>query len=173
MEKQSNLPISPNMDEDNVNQIQSQLSFVELIVEPLFGCFVELFPKTLSLMDLIADNSRLWTATLEKQTQLNPNLKVSTNIPFVPSSMSSASPSKSASPHSFGRKLSFAAGTVEIPETVQKNSQGKYRAKSFHQKGRSSEAVDKAGGGSRTSNHSTTELQAANQEFSLKEEAEP
>ena len=132
LEKEANLPVSPNMDEETVNQIESQLSFVELIVEPLFGCFVELFPRTLSLMDLIADNSRLWISLLEKSQKLH----ISTNIPAASSSSPNSShtpPFKLTSPLTQARKLSFAAGTIEIPGSVNRNSySGRYRSLVSH-----------------------------------------
>jgi 3'5'-cyclic nucleotide phosphodiesterase len=120
LEKQLNLPLSPNMDPDLFDQAATQLSFVEFIVEPLFECFAELFPRCLSLMDLIEDNTRQWSSVFEASKSKKPqNRKVTVG------SSSSRGSSAVVANGVINRKLSSAAGTIEIPESVQKYYQSK------------------------------------------------
>ena len=110
------LPISPNMDPTTINQTQTQVSFTRLIVQPLFESMFDLFPRTVSLMDLIVDNLRQWggidlppVAKHRRGAEEKGRKKLAML----------AAPSQKKSSEG-GRRLSFAAGTVEIPEALQK-----------------------------------------------------
>jgi hypothetical protein len=109
-EKNAGLPISPNMDPSTVNQIQTQLSFTQLIVHPLFECIVDLFPRTVSLMDLVIDNIKHWGGY---------------EVPVVTKRRRATEGSKNKNPsHGIisegSRRLSLAAGTIDIPDSIQK-----------------------------------------------------
>jgi len=97
-------PLSPNMGK-NVDQSQSQIQFTRLIVQPLFEVMMELFPKTIVFMDLCSDNIRQWsgenaaTPSRRKKSSALRNRKVFQSDP---------------------RRLSLSAGTVEIPDQLQK-----------------------------------------------------
>lgn len=116
MEKAANLPISPNMDPNQTNQKQIQLTFTQVIVQPLFECYVELFPSTLTFMDLILDNTRQWGGYVSPDTprrrlteDRGKGKKASITVPL-----------KKRSSDGNTRRVSLAAGTIDIPEAVQK-----------------------------------------------------
>ncbi|KAJ3373241.1 Calcium/calmodulin-dependent 3',5'-cyclic nucleotide phosphodiesterase 1B [Kappamyces sp. JEL0680] len=125
LEKQAGLPISPNMDPASVNQAQTQLSFTQLIVQPLFECILELFPRTLSMMDLIVDNIRQWGG-FEMPVAVKSRRATDDRVKVKKSSL--AAPPKRASEGS-SRRLSLAAGTIDIPDSLQNyfKSKGKGR----------------------------------------------
>ncbi len=116
LEKAAGLPISPNMDPTQVNQAQTQLSFTQLIVQPLFECLLELFPKTLSLMDLIVDNIRQWGGV---EVPYVPRRRATEEKPKGKKSLGAA-PVVPKKPSDSSRRISLAAGTIEIPESIQK-----------------------------------------------------
>ncbi|KAJ3320897.1 hypothetical protein HDV06_004793 [Boothiomyces sp. JEL0866] len=111
LEKLNGLPISPNMDSSQMDQNQTQITFTQLIVQPIFECYYDLFPRTLSLMDLIADNMKQYGAIFitnsnVKRRVTDENVKIKKPI--------------SARSSDGGRRMSMAAGTFEIPDSVQK-----------------------------------------------------
>lgn len=117
LEKSLNLPISPSMDITNFDQAQIQLSFSQMIVQPLFECFVELFPRTLTIIDLIVDNTRQWGGT-ENMIVTRGRKPTEERTKKKSSVFSSTSSGKRGSEGS--RRLSLAAGTIEIPDSIQK-----------------------------------------------------
>jgi hypothetical protein len=118
-EIKNQLPISPNMDPLESNQSQVQLTFTQVIVQPLFECYVDLFPKTLALMDLIVDNIRHWggyapPVAKAKRLSEDKRKKQSFNAPKRYSDSNT-------------RRVSLAAGTIDIPDSVQKYFKTKQR----------------------------------------------
>jgi hypothetical protein len=115
LEMQHQLPISPNMDPTQSNQLQVQLTFTQVIVQPLFECYLDLFPKTLAIMDLIVDNIRHLGGKqpLYQKRRLTMEEKKKTNLYRLQIDVT--------------RRVSLAAGTIEIPDSIQK-----YFAKSKH-----------------------------------------
>ncbi|KAJ3255395.1 hypothetical protein HK103_006314 [Boothiomyces macroporosus] len=145
-EKLNGLPISPNMDSTQMDQNQTQITFTQLIVQPIFECYYDLFPRTLSLMDLIADNMKQYGAIFIT----NPNVKRRvTDENVKPKKPISARSSDGGS-----RRMSMAAGTFEIPDSVQK-----YLARS------------KARGSHKLST-SSTQSDYLSEDFSIEEELE-
>lgn len=113
LEKAAGLPISPNMDAA-ANQSHTQLSFTRLIVQPLFESLLELFPRTLSLIDLIVDNTRQWGGVDAPKSKRNEE-RVTSKKPSLPISFS-----EKKTVDVFSRRMSLAAGTIEIPDSLQK-----------------------------------------------------
>jgi hypothetical protein len=119
LEIENGLPLSPNMDPSTDNQSQVQLTFTQVIVQPLFECFVDLFPRTLALMDLIVDNIRQWggyapPVNKTKRFSEDKRKKHSFNPPKRHSDTTT-------------RRVSLAAGTIDIPDSVQKYFKSKQR----------------------------------------------
>ena len=107
LEKKLGLQVSPNMGPcTQEQQREIQITFIQIIVQPLFECFHELFPRVNILLDLIIDNLGQWGGQYL--------------------ATSSAKPAKStkkgytSSPMKPGRtqRLSSSAGIVEIPESM-------------------------------------------------------
>jgi 3'5'-cyclic nucleotide phosphodiesterase len=118
MEVEAGFPISPNMDPASINQTQIQLSFTRLIVQPLFETLFDLFPRSASLMELVIDNLRQWGAVdipvifTRHRRATEEKSRIKKHTPLIVPTPKRASEG--------GRRLSFAAGTVEIPEAIQK-----------------------------------------------------
>jgi hypothetical protein len=101
------------MDSDDNSQAQIQLTFIQVIVYPLFDCFLDLFPNTLSIMDLIVDNIRQWGGYAPA-----PNLgRRNGDDRFKVQKASIVSNSRRSEG---SRRVSLAAGTIEIPDHVEK-----------------------------------------------------
>ena len=89
LEKQQNLPVSPNMDRDS-QSTQSTIDFGELIVRPFFETLSLLFPKFEQLVDNVKkNNARL----LHSQLMPNDHQKFAAIV---------------------NRKVSMAAGMIDI-----------------------------------------------------------
>lgn len=115
MEKEGQLPISPNMDSEVTQKVPTQISFIEFIVDPVFEHFKMIFPTALSLVDLVSDNHRQWECKLDG---IN-------SIPFPsinPSPKTTLASLTRSNARNSARRLSSAAGTIEIPESLQKYS---------------------------------------------------
>lgn len=107
LEKKLGLQVSPNMGPcTEEQQKEIQITFIQIIVQPLFEAFHELFPKTGMLLDLIVENLSQWGG------QYQPT---STHKPKIP-----AKKGYVASPMKTGRtqRLSSAAGIIDIPESM-------------------------------------------------------
>ncbi|KAJ3275472.1 hypothetical protein HDV01_000299 [Terramyces sp. JEL0728] len=146
LEKLNGLPISPNMDSSQMDQNQTQITFTQLIVQPIFECYYDLFPRTLSLMDLIADNMKQYGAIFIT----NPNVKRR----VTDENVKIKKPISARSSDGGSRRMSMAAGTFEIPDSVQK-----YLARS------------KARGSHKLST-SSTQSDYLSEDFSIEEELE-
>ncbi|KAI8899161.1 hypothetical protein BC833DRAFT_550752 [Globomyces pollinis-pini] len=113
LEKENNLPISPNMD-DSIIEKQStlQLSFIQFIVRPLCDCLYESFPKTLIFLDLLVSNSNQWGGTVvpiqSRRRGTDDLVKTSKHL-----QVGGKRPVETPN-----RRLSYCAGTIEIPESV-------------------------------------------------------
>jgi hypothetical protein len=116
LEKKAGYPISPNMNSSISDQAQVQLTFTQVIVQPMFEVFLDLFPRTINLMDLIVDNVRLWggknTTSPDKQEpkKTSEKYKKKSSLSQSPTSKSCEGP----------RRVSIAAGIIDIPESLQK-----------------------------------------------------
>ena len=106
-EKKLGLAVSPNMGPcSEEQQREIQITFIQIIVQPLFESFHELFPKTGMLLDLIIENLSQWGGQYQPSSPHKP----------------AKSPKKGyvSSPMKTGRtqRLSSAAGIIDIPESM-------------------------------------------------------
>eukprot|EP00842_Homolaphlyctis_polyrhiza_P000172 jgi/Hompol1/1155/HPOL_001331-RA len=147
LERDNDLPRSPNMDRDSTQQVQVQIAFTDFIVRPFFESLAELFPRMVSFTDILRENARHLDdlapapSSSEPVAEEDEEANLETDDVFdegspklmgrgsVTGSVSSPSnhisKSRVASIQSNtssggGRRLSMAAGTVEIPETLDK-----------------------------------------------------
>ncbi|KAI9495522.1 hypothetical protein BDB00DRAFT_813664 [Zychaea mexicana] len=68
LEKEHGLPVSPNMDRDQVTQTTIGLQFGDFVVSPYFEIFAAMFPKADALIKELATNRNRWL-TLEAQQE--------------------------------------------------------------------------------------------------------
>ncbi|KAL5037641.1 hypothetical protein RTP6_005042 [Batrachochytrium dendrobatidis] len=157
LERQKNLPLSPNMDRDTMNQAQIQMAFTDFIVRPYFETLAEIFPRMVTLTDIIYENAREWDNLLPavfSESVASPECLTTCNETDMSASGSSGREGKmgtmdslagiGSTSHGYsnslttvkrkisfeevvqgglggmcnGRRLSMAAGTVEIPDTI-------------------------------------------------------
>ncbi|KAI9259400.1 hypothetical protein BDA99DRAFT_513181 [Phascolomyces articulosus] len=69
LEKEHGLPVSPNMDRDQVTQTTIGLQFGDFVVSPYFEIFAAMFPKADALVKELAKNRNEWLALEAKQEQ--------------------------------------------------------------------------------------------------------
>ena len=116
-EKRLALPVSPNMDRNTTNQIQLSISFTDAIVKPFYELLASLFPRMQVFLDLLNDNAQHWESILL-------TLPVSKEADDIKSEGSNGEGNNSLSvmveqkmkKRLSGRKVSVAAGTVDIPD---------------------------------------------------------
>lgn len=131
-EKQKNLPISPNMDRDTTNPIQMGIDFNEYVVRPFFEILSQLFPSMRPFVDILIANSKQWelmsneallseahTEEIHDQPPSIPPHVRTPDGPMKPARVEAVAASAASGENgvSRGRRLSIAAGTLEIPET--------------------------------------------------------
>jgi hypothetical protein len=105
-EKKRSLPISPNMDRESSNQIKTQIGFAGVIVRPFFECLAALFPKIQIFITLLEDNARNWNNLLK--------LEENEKSDDQPKQLLNPQLQKKGG----NRKVSIAAGTVEISDSA-------------------------------------------------------
>lgn len=134
LEAKMGLPISPNMDREATNQVAMQLAFIEFIVRPYFTVLAETFPRMVSFTDVLRENCDHWNELREpcstdtsdtKPTSATLTINTRSSILSSPKRKNTDS-STMLSPDSAylgsgasSRRLSMAAGTVDIPESVE------------------------------------------------------
>jgi hypothetical protein len=106
LEKAAGYPISPNMNASMEDQANIQLTFTQVIVQPIFEFYVDLFPKTLVLLDLINYNIRMWEGRV--------SAGINRNFENTSSQRHSSVGSEGS------RRVSLPAGIVEIPDAKSK-----------------------------------------------------
>ncbi|KAJ2609827.1 hypothetical protein EV177_004265 [Coemansia sp. RSA 1804] len=118
LEKALSLPVSPNMDRETANQRQVSLDFGNIIVRPFFTELVLLFPVNDMLLPALEANLQKWSRLSADTTyEISPPAGANRNMYSWPGSKVGLSDSdtNTSSPISEGRRLSIAAGTVDIP----------------------------------------------------------
>ncbi len=100
-EKTMGLPISPNMDRDTTNPYQLSVEFNDIITRPFFDVLSEIFPMTKLLVDIALENRSFWEDESKKWKLMKQGS--SDSAPVQP-------------PAGRSRKLSIAAGTIDIPD---------------------------------------------------------
>ncbi|KAH6572955.1 hypothetical protein BASA50_009123 [Batrachochytrium salamandrivorans] len=147
LEQKHNLPRTPNMDRASTNQAQIQTAFTDFIVRPYFETLADMFPRMVTFTDIIHENSREWDALLpgvmsdsiaspESLGTLGVDLSYDGTYSSLPPlgvglAMASAAAISIKRKISFeepgqrvvggapsGRRLSIAAGTVDIPDSI-------------------------------------------------------
>ncbi|KAJ1724650.1 hypothetical protein LPJ61_005715, partial [Coemansia biformis] len=133
-EKQLSLPVSPNMDRNSTDQRQVSLDFGNIIIRPFFAELVSLFPVDDTLLPALEANMQKWSRLSTDTTHEISSPAGANNHVYswpvepmdVPSSLSSSSS------RSEGRRLSIAAGTVDIPpsrlEAIRRHSHEGFEA---------------------------------------------
>ncbi|KAJ3185313.1 hypothetical protein HDU85_001363 [Gaertneriomyces sp. JEL0708] len=117
-EKSMNLPVSPNMDRETTNPVQIGIDFNEYVVRPYFELLAELLPALNPFVVHLVDNKQTW----EKMARPE---QPSTAVPIPGESISR------------GRRLSLAAGTIEIPQLFDKYIKNRYKMSRSLSSGRS------------------------------------
>ncbi|KAJ2557562.1 hypothetical protein EV175_001270 [Coemansia sp. RSA 1933] len=118
LEKTLSLPVSPNMDRETANQRQVSLDFGSIIVRPFFTELVSLFPVDDVLLPALDANLQKWSRlSADTSHEISPPVGANNNMYSWPTNRASLSESCSSTSSSFseGRRLSIAAGTVDIP----------------------------------------------------------
>ncbi|KAJ2308116.1 hypothetical protein IWW54_004170, partial [Coemansia sp. RSA 2705] len=134
LEKQLSLPLSPNMDRDTTDQRQVSLDFGNIIIRPFFTELVSLFPMDDVLLPTLETNLQKWsrlstdtTHEISAPTGANSHMY---SWPVEP--VTSVTSLSTNSSFSEGRRLSIAAGTVDIPpsrlETIRRHSHEGFEA---------------------------------------------
>lgn len=134
LEKQLGLPISPNMDQETTDQRQVSLDFGTIIIRPLFVELVSLFPVDDQLLPALESNLDKWRhLSLEESRKDISVPKGANGHMYSWSSVGTKTTTASMSPSTLaisrhhqanveldtgvGRRLSVAAGTVDIPSS--------------------------------------------------------
>ncbi|KAJ1966076.1 hypothetical protein GGI12_000341 [Dipsacomyces acuminosporus] len=134
LEKKLALPVSPNMDRDTTDQRQVSLDFGNIIIRPFFTELVSLFPVDDILLPSLNANLVKWSnlsldATQEVSVPVGANSRLY-SWPTEPRRTPVSQASSRAM--SEGRRLSVAAGTVDIPqsrlETIRRHSHEGFEA---------------------------------------------
>ncbi|KAJ2617270.1 hypothetical protein H4S08_000371, partial [Coemansia sp. RSA 1365] len=134
LEKKLLLPVSPNMDRDTTDQRQVSLDFGNIIIRPFFSVLVSLFPVDDVLLPALELNMQKWSRLSSDTThEISPPVGANNRMyswPVEPVSMSLSLSSTSSA--SASRRLSIAAGTVDIPparlETIRRHSHEGFKA---------------------------------------------
>ncbi|KAG1371809.1 hypothetical protein G6F61_011599 [Rhizopus arrhizus] len=124
-EKAQGLPISPNMDRNQISQTTIGLQFGDFVVSPYFEIFAALFPKADELLKTLVDNRVEWLkmeeelAETKRKEELEEELKERNER--LPSSML---PDDRPIINPTGRRVSVAAGMVVIPDELEERTVG-------------------------------------------------
>ncbi|KAJ2818418.1 hypothetical protein IWW50_005828, partial [Coemansia erecta] len=134
IEKQMSLPLSPNMDRDTTDQRQVSLDFGNIIIRPFFTEMVPLFPVDDMLLPALESNMQKWSRlSTDTIHEISPPTGANSHMYSWPVEPVRSTPSlSSTSSISEGRRLSIAAGTVDIPpsrlETIRRHSHEGFEA---------------------------------------------
>ncbi|KAJ1751186.1 hypothetical protein LPJ78_003504 [Coemansia sp. RSA 989] len=134
LEKQLSLPLSPNMDRETTDQRQVSLDFGNIIIRPFFTEMVSLFPVDDVLLPALEANMQTWSRLSTDAThEISPPTGANSHMYSWPVEPVTSSASRStSSSFSEGRRLSIAAGTVDIPpsrlETIRRHSHEGFEA---------------------------------------------
>ncbi|KAJ3013162.1 hypothetical protein HKX48_005906 [Thoreauomyces humboldtii] len=143
-EKELNLPISPNMDRESTNSVQIAFDFNAYVARPYFEILSELLPSTRPFIDNLVSNRARWESMgasvrptviaetpdaggasgdkaggdAQTGTGDNSTEDVSGDLldPSNPGNGDPASAGGASGATPRGRRLSLAAGTIEIPQ---------------------------------------------------------
>ncbi|KAI9104835.1 hypothetical protein DFS34DRAFT_215550 [Phlyctochytrium arcticum] len=117
-EKRMGLPISPNMDRETTNPVQIGFDFNEYVVRPYFEVLAELLPSMRPFVENLIVNRNKWEgfgASVKPPTQASGSASTGRSN-SVQTSSGGNSAVDAESPVSRGRRLSLAAGIIEIPQ---------------------------------------------------------
>ncbi|CAG8641896.1 20351_t:CDS:2, partial [Dentiscutata erythropus] len=113
LEKQNNLPVSPNMDRKKAHQCQISLGFGDFVVKPFFEAFASFLHQATIFLDILAENRIYWDDMKNAPPQPPPTL-------LTPSSDDDDTSSSLDDNYSKGqRRVSLAAGLLIIPDDIQ------------------------------------------------------
>ncbi|KAI7852505.1 hypothetical protein BDC45DRAFT_466054 [Circinella umbellata] len=121
LEKEHGLPVSPNMDRNQVTQTTIGLQFGDFVVSPYFEIFAAMFPKAETLVEELAKNRNEWLALEETQEQKGDNRERQPTDMLPDRHILNPS----------GRRVSVAAGMIVIPDDLEERviGSGKSRRK--------------------------------------------
>ncbi|KAJ2375630.1 hypothetical protein IW150_002441 [Coemansia sp. RSA 2607] len=119
LEKKLRLPISPNMDRESTDQRQVSLDFGNIIIRPFFSELVSLFPVEDGLLSALEANIQKWSRlSSDTNHEISPPAGANNNMYSWPTEPVETPVSRASSGPLFeGRRLSVAAGTVDIPSS--------------------------------------------------------
>ncbi|KAJ3272729.1 hypothetical protein HK104_004410, partial [Borealophlyctis nickersoniae] len=141
-EKYMKLPVSPNMDAETTNPVQIAIDFNEYVVRQFFEVLAEMMPSTRPFVELLISNARQWKDVLKDGATMAVGVggKVDGRVDGANtgaddaagvtagadsplggegggSGGTSAPGTPGVEPGQRGRRLSIAAGTVDIPDS--------------------------------------------------------
>ncbi|KAJ1722885.1 hypothetical protein LPJ53_002755 [Coemansia erecta] len=119
LEKKLRLPVSPNMDRESTDQRQVSLDFGNIIIRPFFSELVSLFPVEDGLLSSLESNIQKWSRlSSDTSHEISPPAGANNNMYSWPTEPVETPVSRvSSGPLFEGRRLSVAAGTVDIPSS--------------------------------------------------------
>ncbi|CAG8460893.1 16481_t:CDS:2 [Racocetra fulgida] len=116
LEKQNNLPVSPNMDRKKAHQCQISLGFGDFVVKPYFEAFASFLHEATIFLDILAENRILWD---DMKNAPPPPPTLLTPIPDESESESSNEVNDDDYCPKGQRRVSLAAGLLIIPDDIQ------------------------------------------------------
>ncbi|KAJ2440665.1 hypothetical protein GGI03_008544, partial [Coemansia sp. RSA 2337] len=133
-EKKLSLPVSPNMDRTTTDQRQVSLDFGNIIIRPFFSELVSLFPVDDELLPALESNLQKWSRMSTDNThEISAPAGANNNMYSWPAEPVVTPVSRTnSSVFSEDRRLSVAAGTVDIPssclEIIRRHSHAGFEA---------------------------------------------
>lgn len=115
LEKENNLPVSPNMDREQSHQCQISLGFGDFVVRPYFETFAEFLSPATIFLEILANNRVCW----DDMKNAPPPKITPPDIQTTDYSDESLSPDYAVNSSKGQRRVSLAAGLVIIPEDIQ------------------------------------------------------
>ncbi|KAJ2871610.1 hypothetical protein FB639_004452, partial [Coemansia asiatica] len=134
LEKRLKLPVSPNMDRECTDQRQVSLDFGNIIIRPFFSELVSIFPAEDILLPSLETNMQKWSRlSSDASSEISVPEGANNNMYSWPIEPMQTPVSRASSGPLFeGRRLSIAAGTVDIPssrlETIRRHSHEGFEA---------------------------------------------
>ncbi|KAI9473806.1 MAG: hypothetical protein EXX96DRAFT_579423 [Benjaminiella poitrasii] len=108
-ERELGLEVSPNMDHNKANPSEINVGFIDFVVQPYFETLAKLFPKSIELVEVCHVNREEW-------------LKLSSEtVDDVDLNLTSIEITMGAIPTNARKHVTVAAGTVQIPESVEED----------------------------------------------------
>ncbi|KAJ2476718.1 hypothetical protein EV174_004836 [Coemansia sp. RSA 2320] len=120
LEKKLSLPVSPNMDSATTDQRQVSLDFGNIIIRPFFREVVLLFPVEDVLLPALEANLQRWNhLSPDSADEISAPTGANNLLYSWPAEPTKPPPASHTSSSAFseGRRLSVAAGTVDIPSS--------------------------------------------------------